>query len=191
MCSNYRPITLLSVVGKLFASILFHHIQPKLLETRRPQQSGFSPGRSTNDAILTLRLPADLHRKFHKPLYVDYVDFKAAFDSVDRGALWSALADVGLLVPVADLVVDLYSGTMSRVSVSNQLSDPFVSLSGVRQGCVLVPSLFCLVMDLILRSALPASIDFAGSLFSLIWIMLMTLRSVTTPWILLDTMSSG
>src|SRR3981081_2345925 len=160
MCSNYRPITLLSVVGKLFASILFHHIQPKLLETRRPQQSGFSPGRSTNDAILILRLLADLHRKFHKPLYVAYVDFKAVFDSVDCGALWSALIDVGLPVPVADLVVDLYSGTMSRVSVSGQLSDPFESLSGLRQGCVLAPSLFCLVMDLILISALPTCMHF-------------------------------
>ena len=166
MCSNYRPITLLSVVGKLFATILLHHMQIKLLESRRPQQSGFTPGRSTSDAILALRLLADLHRQFHKPLYIAYVDFKAAFDSVDRTALWSALATFGFPAPIANLVVDLHTNTMSRISVDGSLTDSFSSLSGVRQGCVLAPYLFCLIMDLILRAAHPSGISLAGSNFS-------------------------
>jgi len=43
-CSNYRPITLLSVPGKVFAHVILARIQPLLDRTRRPQQSGFTTG---------------------------------------------------------------------------------------------------------------------------------------------------
>ena len=55
-CCNYRPITLLSVPGKVFAHVLLARIEPLLVSRRRPQQSGFTAGRSTADAILALRL---------------------------------------------------------------------------------------------------------------------------------------
>ena len=109
---------------------------------------------------------SDLHRQFHKPLHVAYVDFKAAFDSVDRSALWSALSTVGLPSPIVNLIIDFHTGTTSRISIAGHLTPPFSSFSGVRQGCVLAPSLFCLVMDLVLKAAHPASISLAGSNFS-------------------------
>jgi len=83
---SYRPITLLSIPGKVFAHILFARIKPLLDATRRPQQSGFVAGRSTIDAILALRLLAEIHREFDRPLHVAFLDIKAAFDSVDRHA---------------------------------------------------------------------------------------------------------
>ena len=86
-CSSYRPITLLSVPGKVFAHVLLARLQPLLTPARRPQQSGFTAGRSTMDAILALRLLSEIHREFRRPLHVAYVDLKSAFDSVDRQAL--------------------------------------------------------------------------------------------------------
>ena len=83
-CSTYRPISLLSVPGKVFAHVLLARIHPLLIKNRRPQQSGFTAGRSTLDAILALRLLAELHRAFNRPLHVAYIDVKSAFDSVDR-----------------------------------------------------------------------------------------------------------
>jgi len=47
-------------------------------------------GRSTIDAILALRLLSKIHREYDRPLNVVYLDIKAAFDSVDRLALWKA-----------------------------------------------------------------------------------------------------
>jgi len=67
ICSSYRPISLLSVPGKFFAHVLLERLQPLLTSQRRPQQSGFTRSRSTIDAILTLRLLAELHREFRKP----------------------------------------------------------------------------------------------------------------------------
>ena len=43
------------------------------------------------DAILALRLLAELHRNFKRQLHVAYIDIKSAFDSVDRVALWKAV----------------------------------------------------------------------------------------------------
>jgi len=83
-CSNYRPIRLLSVPGKVFANVLLERVQPLIDMTRRPEQSGFVAGRSTVDAILALRLLSDLHREFDHPLNVAFLDIKAAFDSVNR-----------------------------------------------------------------------------------------------------------
>jgi len=63
---------------------------------RRPQQSGFTACRSTIDAILALRLLSDIHHEFERPRTVAYLDIKAAFDSVDRLALWKALRSTGV-----------------------------------------------------------------------------------------------
>ena len=88
VAGSYRPITLLSIPGKVFAHVLLARLNPLLTKHRRPEQSGFTAGRSTVDAILALRLLCELHREFNQPLSVAYVDLKAAFvDSVDRKAL--------------------------------------------------------------------------------------------------------
>jgi len=95
-CSNYHPITLLSFPRKVFAHEILARIQPLLDRTCRPQQSGFTRGRSTIDAILAVRLLSEIHREFNRPSNVLYLDIKAAFDFVDRRALWKALRSRGI-----------------------------------------------------------------------------------------------
>ena len=55
-CNNYRVVTLLSVLGKVFAQIIIDRVRHHLLEQQRPEQSGFTPKRSTIDRILALRV---------------------------------------------------------------------------------------------------------------------------------------
>jgi len=95
------------------------------------------------DAILALRLLAELHQEFNRPLQVAYVDLKSAFDSVDRKALWKALRGIGMPQILLNLIEDLHSGTTSRVRLWATVSDSFPTSSGVRQGCILAPALFC------------------------------------------------
>ena len=71
--------------------MLLARLQPLLDRNKRPQQSGFTAGRSTVDAILALWLLSELHYAFSRPLHAAYIDVKAAFDSVDQAALWKAL----------------------------------------------------------------------------------------------------
>jgi hypothetical protein len=149
-CSSYRPITLLSVPGKVFAHVLLARIKPLLTTLRRPQQSGFTSGRGTADAALALRLLSEIHREYNRPLDVIYIDLKAAFDSVDRTVLWSSLQAVGIPPPILALLRDLHTGTSSSVRLGSKLSPAIVTTSGVRQGCVLAPDLFCHVVDRIM-----------------------------------------
>jgi len=166
-CGNYRPISLLSVPGKVFANVLLVRLQPLLTARRRPQQSGFTAGRSTIDAILALRLLSELHREFSQPLHVAYIDIKAAFDSVDRVALWKALRSTAAPPFLIQLIADLHQGTTSRVRVGGRLSQRFRTTSGVRQGCVLAPALFCVAVDWIIsRCANTMGISVGSSTFT-------------------------
>ncbi|KAG0713027.1 Transposon TX1 uncharacterized protein [Chionoecetes opilio] len=61
-CNNYRGITLLSVPGKVLAHLLLTRIRSHLVKHQRPQQSGFTPGKSTTDRILALRVLVERRR---------------------------------------------------------------------------------------------------------------------------------
>jgi len=73
-CSNYWPITLLSIRGNVFANVLQKCLQPLIDMTRRPEQSGFVGSLSTVDAILALQLLSDVHREFDRPLNVAFLN---------------------------------------------------------------------------------------------------------------------
>jgi len=79
-----------------------------LRKHRRPEQSGFTAGRSAMDAILALRLLSEIHREFNQPLHVAYVDLKSAFDSVDRMALLQSLRGIGVPQFLVRLIEDLH-----------------------------------------------------------------------------------
>jgi len=77
--------------GEVFAHIILAIIEPNLLSQRRPQQSGFTPGRSTCDRIATLCNTAQQRQDFGHPTFAAFVDLRAAFDSLSQvslPALW-------------------------------------------------------------------------------------------------------
>ena len=80
-----------------------------------------------------------------------YVDPKSAFDSVDRSALWLALKGIGVPDFLLHLLQDLHHGSGTRVRISGTTSDRFCTTSGVRQGCILAPALFCRAIDWIME----------------------------------------
>ena len=152
-CQNYRGITLLSVPGKVYAHVLLNRIQAHLQQLRRIEQSGFTPHRSTTDRISTLNMILQTRHEYRKPSWVAYVDFRSAFDSVDRDSLWLLLRSKGIPEKILILLEDLYSNTLSCVRVDGELSPWFKISSGVRQGCVLAPGLFLEPMDWLLDRA--------------------------------------
>ncbi len=79
-----------------------------------------------------------------------YVDLKKALDSVHREKLWDILRVRGIPARIIDLMTGLYSGTESAVKCGAGISSSFPLNSGVRQGCVLAPSLFNTCMDWVL-----------------------------------------
>jgi len=85
-------------------------------------------------------------REFSQPLWAAYVDLKAAFDSIDRNALWQLLTGLGLPPKMVS-----YTDTSSCVRIDKCNSEWFPILSGVRQGCTVAPDLFVVPTDLLME----------------------------------------
>ena len=155
---NYRGISLLSVCAKVYTQILLTRLRPILDPTLSESQCGFRKGRGCSDAHFCLRRLTELAHAHRAPLWVAFVDFRKAFDCVNRDALWAILASRGVPATLIALVRDLYTGCTGRVRVDNAISDPFPIGTGVRQGCALSPLLFSTFIDAVIRDALPPDV---------------------------------
>ena len=148
-------MTLLSVPGKVFARIILDWVHHHLLEQQHPEQSGFTPKRSTIECILALWVLTECRQEFQQGLLAADVDLCKACDSVNRDALWRILSLVGVPPKLINLMTEQYSGTKSAVRCGDTISNLFPVVTGVFQGCVLTPTLFSTCMDWILGRMLP------------------------------------
>ena len=148
---NYRGITLLDVVGKVYVSIIHNRIRAHLCNQLMDAQHGFRPGSGTNGAVCSMRIMMELSRARRTPLHAAFVDFRKAFDSVNREALWAVLAARGVAPKLVTLIKDLYSGCSASVRTSSAQSAPFPMGTGVRQGCPMSPTLFVTFFDFLTR----------------------------------------
>ena len=97
-----------------------------------------------------LRHPGQTWREYHQPLYAAYVYLKVAFDSVDRGVLWTLMKALGLLLKILSIIKALYFNTVSCVRIDGDTGDCFLIKYGVHQECILAPDCFDVAMDLVL-----------------------------------------
>ena len=149
---NYRGITLLSCLGKLFTSVLNTRIYKYLVSENilGSEQVGFRPLHSTLDHILTLQILINYYLAQEprgRPLYCAFVDYSKAFDFIDRTYLWQKLLNSNVNGKVLTVIKNMYHDAKSFVSVKNELSDSFPCQVGVRQGENLSPLLFALYIN--------------------------------------------
>ncbi|KAI8494385.1 hypothetical protein Bbelb_276110 [Branchiostoma belcheri] len=132
---------LTQIINHFFTRILFARAISVIRCSRRPQQAGFMPNRSTIDHISALRLVIEKAREYRKDrhLYIAFVDLRAAFDTI--------LTTIGVSPKIIALFQLLYSDAESCVRVNDKNSEWFQINSGVRQGCVAAPDLFNCVVD--------------------------------------------
>ena len=148
---NFRGITLIDVCGKVYVTIIHHRIRALLNSQLMDAQFGFRPGRGTNGAQNCLTTLVDMSVGHGVPLHAAFVDFRKAFDSVNREALWTVLAARGVGPKLLALIRDLYSGCEARVLANGQTSSWFPMSTGVRQGCPMSPTLFNVFIDFLAR----------------------------------------
>jgi hypothetical protein len=84
------------------------------------------------------------------------VDFRKAFDSVNREALWHVLQARGVHAKLLSLIKDLYSGCRACILSNGATSRWFAMSSGVRQGCPMSPTLFNVFIDFLARLVIAA-----------------------------------
>ena len=117
--NNYRGISLSDVSGKLFSTIINHRLQMwvDMNDTIGEQQAGFRKDYSTVDHIFTLHL--SLNRK----LYVAFIDFEKAFDSISRKLLWPILQKQGIRGKLFRCVKSMYNVVKARVRDGASLTE--------------------------------------------------------------------
>jgi len=146
---NYRGITLLSCLGKLFTAVLNNRIS-KYLESNNllgEEQAGFRSGYSTSDHIFTLYSIIKLYQQSKHRMYCAFIDYKKAFDLIDRASLWSKLLSHGIHGKITNAIKQLYQNAKSCVLLDRNRSEFFDCNIGVRQGENLSPILFAIYLN--------------------------------------------
>ena len=142
-CENYRPINLLCVGYKVYASLLRQRLVQAGAEGRLSKtQFGFRTGCGTVDAIFILRrrIEIALAQRSGRALILA-LDWQKAFDSVDSVALLAGLARFGVPQKMLNSIASIYTGRQFRVADCGSESELHGQCSGISQGCPLSLSL--------------------------------------------------
>ena len=86
-------------------------------------------------------------------LYMVFVDFSKAFDTGRRTGLWQLLRKYGFPEKFTTMIEALHTEMMANVSVGGKVSESFSVTNGVKQGCVLAPTLFSIFLSAMLDEA--------------------------------------
>lgn len=158
--SNYRPISLLCSVSKVFESLIKTHLLNfcQSNQVLPPEQYGFLPGRSTTWQLLSLL--EDFYDSIDNRNHVHalFLDVSKAFDRVDHSLLLKKCSSIGLSDQSCQWLASYLKDRFIITYVDGQASSPLPTSSGVPQGSVLGPLLF-----LIYFSSLPNSIETSSS----------------------------
>ena len=146
----------MSTMAKLFNKILLYRLWSVLERHLRDSQNGFRPNRSTTQHVLALRILMNecKHAK-ESPLVIMFLDFSKAFDSIRWPSMDSILRVYGVPDKLRTAIMSIYYGTSAHVRTQDVTSNPFPLTVGVLQGDTLAPYLFIIVLDYIMRRAIP------------------------------------
>ena len=164
LVSNYRPISLFSLVGKLLervvhSALLDHIIKESIISD---SQFGFRPNSSTQEALLSMT------RFWHNTMEAGgsnicvFLDLAKAFDSVPHDRVITSLSTAGVTGKLLQWFRSYLENRQQFVAIQGGTSSPAAVSSGVPQGSILGPLLFILVFDGIFRLGLSASTNLTG-----------------------------
>ena len=99
------------------------------------------------------RVLTKIHVLLGQPSYMAFVDLTKAFDTVSRDGLWKIMAKFGCPPRYIAMVRQFHNGMQARVQNDGEFSVPFPVTNGVKQGCVMAPTLFSMMFSAMLTDA--------------------------------------
>jgi hypothetical protein len=146
---DYRGITVGVALSKLYSMILLQRLDAWAEKNgmRARGQAGFRHGRGTPDNAFILNNIIESCRSNKKAVFAAFIDFRKAYDCIDRSILWQSLGSMGLHGRMMETIKEMYAEVKCCVRTSGGLSECFDSDLGVKQGDPLSPLLFGLFID--------------------------------------------
>ena len=152
--SNYRGISLSSVVAKAYNKMILNRIKSGIDHHLRINQNCFRNDRSTTSHILAIRRLMEGAKKKSLPTVMTFIDFKKAFDTIHRGKMFKILKAYGIPDILVTAIKDMYRNTQAKVLSPDGETRSFNIQAGVLQGDTLASYLFVIVLDFVLRRAI-------------------------------------
>ena len=148
---NYRPISLLSVIYKLFTKIISNRVERQLEFNQPREQAGFRSGYSTTDHIHVLNQLMEKSTEYDKPLCLAFIDYEKAFDSVEISAVMQALRKQGIQETYVRTLEDVYTNSTATIKLHKD-SERIPIGKGVRQGDTISPKLFTACLEEVFKN---------------------------------------
>ena len=140
-CANWRGITVLSIPGKVFIRVLLERMKEEVEAILRNEQASFRQERSCTYQIAMLRMILEQSLEWNMSLYVVFIDYEKAFESVDRTTLWKLLQHYGIPEKIIQMIRPAYEPSTCQVIHGNTTTEPFTVLSVVH---MYVKDVYCL-----------------------------------------------
>ena len=142
--NNYRPISVLTSINKIFERLLFSRLNgfTQHFNITAKRQYGFTPNCGIMDAFFDLLSSIRLALNYKKFCLITFCDFSKAFDTLDHKRLLFKLSRIGIRGIALDLIESYLSGRTQSVSIKGISSDSVPIVHGVPQGSILSPWLF-------------------------------------------------
>ena len=147
--NNYRMITLMPVVAKLFEKVLDDRIRKwgERMGLLSDLQGGFREERCTVDQLFILQEITAHRSEKNLSSFLTFVDVRKAYDRVWRPGLWFKLGQVGLGSRICKMIRTMYDKVVRKILVNGRMTDEFEVHAGVPQGAVLSPALYAIYID--------------------------------------------
>ena len=159
LCQNYRTISLISHPSMVILKIILNRLKPQAEEITAEEQAGFRAGRSTTEQIFNLRILGEKYLQHQQNLYHVFIDLKKAIDRVWHEDLWVTMRKYNINASTIRAIENLYDKAQSAVPFKGSTGEWFRTTIGVRQGCLLSPTLFDIFLERIMCEALDQDQD--------------------------------
>ena len=147
--TKYRPISLISCLGKAFTMLWLPRMEALLRKHLAPEQAGYMPGSGAVEALWTLTALIDTHVSSapESHAYACFADTATAFDTVWRDGLYFILHAYGVRGKLLRMIALWHEGATATGMWYAMQSNRIQFSQGVRQGCVIAPLLYVVFIN--------------------------------------------